>query len=221
MYVMHIDSERRVIVADKKQQRKRREHAYKLRALGVLLEIAESNDLIIKQLGGVTETRAFDLNGGLGTGFIIYLSIIIDVSKYAISRFALQLPWGDTSFRWLDDPVEIGAPWNVYRFPGTDALEFPRGVVMNHVAGLSRMWSRGEFVKGLLLGIGSNSIPDNFRHGSEIPAFIVVEDQFETPSLSPISLWTDRSAKFSTPLRNKPRRRLFEHANVEIHSTGE
>lgn len=201
---------------DKRRQRKMRELACRLRAVGVPLEIAEADeadDVIINQLNGVTENRAFDLNGGIGTGVIISLSIIMQSHGYAISRFALQLPWVDSSFRLLDDPVEIGATWNVYRFPGTDALEFPRESVINHVSGLSRTWSRGECVKGLLLGIGSNSIPDDFRHGSEIPAFIIVEDQFETRSQAPISLWTDRSAKSSTPLRNKPRRRLFERAD--------
>lgn len=202
---------------DEKRQNKRRELACRLRDLGVPLETPQPDGepgLIIRQQGGLTENRAFDLSCG-GTGFMIDLFLLFNKFRTAVAYFSLEVPWQDSSFRWLDDPVEIDAPWNVYRFPGTNALEFPRELVMNRVAGLSRMWSQGEFVKGLLLGFGSKSIPDNFRHGSLIPAFITVVDQFETPFSSSISLWTDRSARFSRYLRNKPRQRLFEHADVE------
>jgi hypothetical protein len=202
-------------MTDKRQKMRLAELACKLRAVGVPLEINRADDVSIHQLDGITENRAFDLNGGLGTGFIISLCIVSKVNKFAISRFSLQLPWRDSSFHWLDDPFEINSPWGVYRLPGTDALEFPREAVINHTARLSRMWSRGDFVKGLLLGVASESIPDSFHHGSEIPAFIIVEDQFEIRSSAAISFWTDRSAKFSVSSQNKVRRRLFEDADGE------
>jgi hypothetical protein len=195
---------------------KRRDIAYKLRRRGVPLEIPEPHEvprLIIRQQGSLTENCAFDLDCG-GTGFIINLYILINKFKTAIDYFELDVPWRDATIRWLDDPVSIGALFNVYRFPGTGALEFGRESVINHMAGSTRTWSKGQCVQGLLLGFGSDSISNDFRHGSNIPAFIRVVDQFRTPYNLSISLWTDRSTNVSKALKNKPRRKLFESADV-------
>jgi hypothetical protein len=202
---------------DKWKQRKMQELACKLRSLEVPLEIPEANresELIIWQVGGLLETRAFDLDCG-GTGFTIELSITIGINRFAISHFALELPWDDSSIRWLD-PVEIAPSLNVYRFPGTGGLELSSKDVINHFADLTRMWSRGQSLQGLLVGIGSEPIPNDFGHGRSIPGFITVVDQFESVFRSPISLFADRSWRFAKHTRKKPRRRsLFECRDVD------
>jgi hypothetical protein len=221
MYVLHVMyvhamGQEGDVMSEERRQKRRHGIACWLRDSGVPLEIpraAGQENFIIRQQGGLAESRAFDLDGG-GTGFIVDLEIIYCKNKLTIDHFLLEVPWQESTFRWLDDPIKIDAPWNNYRFPGKNPLEFPREVGLNHVAGLTR--SKGQVAEGLLLGFGSASIPCDFTHGKVIPAFVTIFDKFDNACSCTISLWADRSAKFSKPLRNKPRPRLFDHADVEV-----
>jgi hypothetical protein len=154
------------------------------------------------------ESAAFDWFGG--TGFIIWLVITIELSGFAVSSFDLELPWTDT-IRLLEDPLEIDGASTVYRFGGRDSLEFNRDEVLNHRADVQRIMPRGSSLKGCLLGIGTQSIPEQFPHGATIPAFGKITDQYMNHYRSAISLWASRPEKLRRAARPKSqRKRLFE-----------
>jgi hypothetical protein len=163
-----------------------------------------SEGLSINLYGGVTESTAFDLCGG--TGFIIYLTITINLPGFAISAFGLELPWTG-EIRWLEDPLEIDGSSNVYRFGGRNLPEFERDRVLNHFAEVRLIHSRGSSLKGCLLGIGTVPIPDRFPHGAMIPGFVTVSDQYWREYRSSVSLWADRKQELLPALVQKSRGR--------------
>lgn len=191
--------------------------ARQIRAAGILIDIPEDgpdapsvplDGVLIRQTGAVFDSAAFDLAGG--AGFMLSLVITINLPCFAISSFDLEVPWGDT-VRFLEDPLQVDGTSEVYRFGGRDQLEFHREEVLNHYADVRRILPRGSSVTGLLLAIGHQGIPDDFRHGAYIPAFVTVYDQYSFKHRSPISLWADRSAKRRPTANPKAKRkRLFE-----------
>lgn len=193
------------------------ELARRLRAAGIRIHIPEDEPeappappegILVYQAGGVTESLAFDFYGG--AGFIVSLIITPNLSGFSISAFHLELPWEDT-IQWLSDPLDNNAASTGYRFGGQGGLEFDRDQVLNHHADIRRIIPRGVSLSGLLLGFGSGSIPDRFRHGAMIPAFISITDQYMCKSRSPVTLWADRSARLSPATRpTRRRKRLFE-----------
>jgi hypothetical protein len=174
--------------------------ARRIRAAGRPIYIAEDDaevrgipcdGLRVRQTGGVMESQAIDCSGG--TAFILNLSITINLPKFAISDFGLEPPWESNSFYWLEDPLQIDGTSRYYRFGSRDLPEFERGQVINHRADVRRVFSPGDSLKGFLLGYGFDSIPEQFRHGTMVPAFIVVHDQFGREHRSPIELQVVRN----------------------------
>jgi hypothetical protein len=169
-----------------------------------------SNDLKVYQQGGLIENVAIDF--GLGTGYKISLVITSNRPMFAISRFALILPWEQTCFYWLEDPLVIDGQSHCYRFAGQDIQEFERNQVINHYADVTHTFSRGESVRGYLLGMGHDSIPLEYSHGASILAFLVIFDQFAGEFGVPVKLWADRmNTKRPRKRPGVPRRgRLFD-----------
>jgi hypothetical protein len=174
--------------------------ARRIRAAGRPIYIAEddgearcipSDGLLIYQTGGVNESRAIDYSGG--TAFIIYLVISINLPNFAISAFGLDLPWKNDFVSWLEDPLQIDGSSRCYRFGGKDIPEFERHHVINNYADVTRILSLGKSLKGFLLGWSLDPIPEQFRHGMMIPAFVVVYDQLFREFRAPVELWADRS----------------------------
>ena len=122
------------------------------------------------------DSQAIDCSGG--TAFILSLSITINLPKFAISAFGLEPPWKNDSFCWLEDPLQIDGTSRCYRFGSRDLPEFDRRQVINHRANATRIFSSGESLKGFLLGYGFDSIPEQFRQGTMIPAFVIIYNQF-------------------------------------------
>ena len=50
-------------------------------------------------------------------------------------------------------------------------------------------------MEGLLLGLGSEPIPEVFSHGRMILAFVDIYDQFARMCRVPVKLWADRSTR--------------------------
>ncbi len=101
-----------------------------------------------------------------------------------IGDFRLELPWTDADTQWLDLGVSQRHS-DRYCFPGGVGPEFEKELVINHFAGLSRKFRRGDFLQGFLLGFSSGAIPDNIRMGAQVDGFIAVTDQFDVPGLFP------------------------------------
>ena len=187
--------------------------ARRIRAAGRPIHIPEddgearyiaSSDLRVYQTGGVTESTAF--NFGAGTGFKILLVVTNSRSAFSISRFELELPWKEDCLQWLEDPLVIDGPSRCYRFVGPYTLEVERNQVINHHADVTRTFSRGESVKGFLLGYGFEAIPPGFPHGVMIPAFLNIYDQLGHKFQQTVKLWADRSTKKLRNTRCVPRK---------------
>jgi hypothetical protein len=203
--------------------------ARQIRDAGIQVHIGEddeeksrnsSSGLLIRQVNGQLDSRAFDLRGA--TAFIIDVVITFKISGFAFAGFDLKLPWNGP-FRWLDEPVEVVDYPAVYRFGGRYAPEFEKDEVLNHRADVQRIWSQGDSLKGVLLGIGDEPIPEQVKHGMMIPVSLTVYDQFWQEYHSSISLWADRSEKLR-PARSVISRRGrlfdrpdpgFEHASLD------
>jgi hypothetical protein len=164
-----------------------------------------SEDLRVRQTGGLIESTAFDW--GAGTGFKINLVVTSKVSGFAVSHIELEVPWKLTYFWWLEDPVVVDGPWRCYRFVGNEVLEFKRELVINHRLQVTRPFSAGESVEGFLLGIGCDPIPAEFCQGRTIPALLVLYDQFARPYRTSVDLWADRTTKNLRPRRSSARRK--------------
>jgi hypothetical protein len=182
--------------------------ALRIRAAGRPIFIAEvdgearsipCDGLRVRQTGGVMDSQAIDCSGG--TAFILNLSITINLPKFAISAFGLEPPWKNDSFYWLEDPLQIDGTSRCYRFGSRDLPEFDRGQVINHRANATRILSSGESLNGFLLGYGFDSIPEQFRHGMMIPAFVIVYNQFGHEHRSLVELQAVRNRTRSQVLR--------------------
>lgn len=178
------------------------ELARRLRAGGVEVDVPEDNpqvssvallDVLIRQTGGIIESTAYDYLGG--TGYMLFLRITVNIERFAISSFGLEVPWDDETIWFLDDPRELDGS-EVYRlWAGGGPIEFDRDQVINHYADVRHMIPRGKSITGLLLGMGMAEIPEEYKHGTSIPAMLTIFDQNRQKYLSPVSLWADRSER--------------------------
>ena len=71
---------------------------------------AVPSGLLIRQVGGIIESSAFDLDCGCGTGYSLNLHIAVDLPVFSIWHWRLDLPWEDHQFQWLTDPSEQEVP---------------------------------------------------------------------------------------------------------------
>jgi len=83
-------------------------------------------------------------------------------------------------------------------------LAMARNEVINHRLRVTKQFSSGESVTGYLLGLGQNAIPEAFPHGSMIPAFVILYDQFGRAFRTGVELWTDRTEQGPPPSRFSP-----------------
>jgi hypothetical protein len=189
-------------------------YARRIRSAGRAIHIPEDDGevryipsyaLRVYQTGGIIESAAFDF--GAGTGFTINLVVTSRVSGFAVSHIEFELPWEHTHVQWLEDPKVIDGPSRCYRFFGNQTLEFERNLVLNHRLKRTHRFSAGESAEGLLLGLGSEPIPEVFSHGKMIPAFVVIYDQFARMCRVPVELWADRSTRQIRPARSGARRK--------------
>jgi hypothetical protein len=186
--------------------------ARRIRAAGIPIFIGEDDEepsrnppigLLVYQEGVATESRAFDFYGA--AGYIIRAVVTVNLPKFAIAGFGLELPW-KSYVRWLEDPREIDSHSIVYRFGGREFQDFGRSEVLNHRADVRHIWSRGESLKGYLLGVGNDPIPEQYQHGVIIPAFLIIYDQFSREYRSSVSLWAERNGKSGRHARSEVRR---------------
>ena len=188
--------------------------ARRIRSTGIPIFIEEddgavpqipSNGLLIYQAGNPLGSRAFDFHGA--AAYILEVVITFNLPQFAISYFTLELPYKGM-VHWLPDPLEyFDTKLKDYVFRGQYPLIIPRGRVLNHLADVRRVYSRGDSLKGELLGIGDGPIPENFKHGATILAFLTVTDQFGREYRSAVSLWADRMERLSQRKRAETWRR--------------
>jgi len=201
----------------KKVRQQREMLARRLANNGVPLTIERDDEdagLLMRQIGGLLENCAFDLRGGIA-GFIVSMSITIKQNTFAIADILLELPWTDRALSLIEDPLESGVQNESYQFPGNYTLAFDREVVINHFVNVQQLLPKGKTIEGLLLWVGSESIPDAFVHGASFPARVVVVDQYNNRFPHEATLWSDRSGRrVREKVKERSRTPLFARRDV-------
>lgn len=186
--------------------------ARRIRAAGRPIFIAEDDGearsiacdgLRVRQTGGQMESCAVECAGG--TAYILNVVITNRLPTFAISAFGIQTPWPTEYFRWLEDPLLIDGHSRRYRFGVEQVQDFERDQVINHYADVRQILPCGHSLSGFLLGIGYETIPERFRHGMMVPAFVMVYDQFGRPHRSPVELQA---------IRNRTRPRILRKSTL-------
>jgi hypothetical protein len=181
----------------------------RLRENGVALSgdsIQQKEVLLMRQIGGPGESRAFDQGTG-GTGYILTCNILVLSDNLAIKGIFLEPVYGGQSITLLTDPVERAAGFSGYRFCGRNGKilsEIDRAEVLNHrLIRPSGLLSRGAPLQGFLLWFGMEEMPDAFKHGGELPATVTFVDQFDTLYPFQVNLKIDRRNKWSPAKRTE------------------
>ncbi len=123
---------------------------------------AASRGLSLHQTGTTLDTTVFDLDSG-GTGYMLCLAICNDSDRtlrHAEAR--LKLPWWEPRIRWLSDPARQVPRQFTYEFPGSSLVGIERDAVLNHRLGKTKIFP-GDSLEGLLLGLGEETIPDEYQ----------------------------------------------------------
>jgi hypothetical protein len=202
-------------------------YARRMRAGGIPLYIEEDDEdgprargegLLIETVGGAIENMVFDIPP-YQAGYIISIRVTVNLSRFAVSDFGLDLPWEDHFFRFLQDPLECGIHPPLYTFPGRHGDEYMRDLGLNHYADATRMLPRGQSIDGCLFAVGT-SMPNRIEHGEMAPAIVTVFDQFNCRYPAPVTLWALRSEKVNPKPRMKPPRKvLFDESDLDIGHT--
>lgn len=174
-------------------------------------ENADSGKVHLSQVGGVTESSAFSFTCGI-TGYILSIALSTEIRRgITICGWELRSPILTTLLNWLPDPRESTPPEREYRFP-VSGLAFDRDVVINH----RKRLKPGQCLEGFLLGIASERIPAEFKHGMEIEATVSLMDQLNRRFSFAVSLWINRSYEMRRQhSARKPRARLFDSPNID------
>lgn len=171
--------------------------------------IPEENAKVeICQVGGVHESTVFELPDGR-TGYILDLEITNQTTKTIYcSDTELRTQWEDASFDWLPDPEDTGRTVSYfvkkngrrervdivsecYCFSGSEQLEYPRELVLNHVLLKGCALQPGYPLKGLLLAIGG-PMPRGLRHGQWLEPTLALIASDHREYTAEIQLWTQR-----------------------------
>lgn len=191
------------------------ELARRLRKQGVWLDIPEddsehsrtlTNGLYITQ-NGTCHIRSIN---EIQSAYIFDLHVASKCSwPFQISKVEVEFPWGNVPIDWLPEPDKTDVRGVGYKFPSKDPLEFERKVVINNYVGCHRKLRRGDFVAGLLLGIGEQ-VPDG-AGPSPTTAFLRVYDQFDEKYEVSLLVFIDRPDKGTRKnLKKEMRKPLLE-----------
>jgi hypothetical protein len=130
--------------------------------------------LSVFQNSNFVETNVFDLESG-GTGYILSVMVHNESDQVVqLQAFRLEIPWWENSFRWLQDPFRESPRQYTYSYPAPGPAGFERDVVLNHRLGDQGRIMPGDWLEGLLLGVGDEPIPEEHcdRQRIEMPLSI-------------------------------------------------
>jgi hypothetical protein len=142
---------------------------FELRSLGVPLDEdlleemgAACRGLEIYQAGTILENAVFDLDSG-GTGYMLAVAIYNGSGQILRPQGPrLELAWPESHFRWLENPFGKVPREYTYSFPPPGPAGFDRDAVLNHRLRPGSKLYPGDWLEGLLLGVGQASVPDQY-----------------------------------------------------------
>ena len=138
---------------------------------------AACHRLSIFQTATCRETRIFDLDSG-GMGLMVSLAISNDSRRNLwLQEFRVDIPWWEPHFQWLEDPARKAPREFSYSFPPLGPTGFERDIVLNHRRRRNGFLGPGDSMEGLLLGVGQEPIPGNYRDCQPLDLRVWVFDQ--------------------------------------------
>ncbi len=114
-----------------------------------------------------------------------------------IREFRVEIPWWEPQFRWLEDPLGKVPREYTYSFPDPGPVGFERHVVLNHRLGRKGRLYPGDCPEGLLLGVGQEPIPSNYRHRQSLEMRVWVYDEKGGRFGADITFLVDREAQLA------------------------
>jgi hypothetical protein len=138
---------------------------------------AASRGLSLIQIGTSIESGTFDLIPG-GTGYMLSVAICNDSNcDISLHDLRLKIPWSEPQFHWLEDPLHKVPREFVYSFPEGGPMGFDRDVVLNHRIDQQGKLYPGDCLEGLLLGVGQERAPVEYRDRQRVQTRLSVFDE--------------------------------------------
>jgi hypothetical protein len=160
------------------------------------------------------------LDAQYGGTFLMIRAIISNDSPRVIqlNQCRIKLPWHDSEFRLLEDPWRKMPREHSYSSPNVPTLSFEREVVLNHRFGHEGRLNPGDSLDGMILGVGSQVIPDQYHDRQEVDVqLVIIDGQGKMYKESPRVLLNrseelrrQRKARERACARNRPGRKLIK-----------
>ena len=142
---------------------------FELRSLGIPLdeEVLQGLDaacrgLAIYQAGTNIENSIFDLDSG-GAAYMLAVAICnVSDQILRLQEPRLEMAWPEPHFRWLENPLAKVPREYFYSFPPPGPAGFDLDAVLNHRFRPGCKLYPGNWLEGLLVGVGGASVPDQY-----------------------------------------------------------
>ena len=176
--------------------------AFQLRSGGIPLdeEVLESIEaacrgLSIHPAGNMPDTRIFELDSG-GWGLMVSLAIHNDSPRILwLNEFRPEIPWWEPRFRWLEYPLGKVPREYTYSFPDPGPVGFEPDDVLNHRLGRKGRLCPGDWIEGLLLGVGQEPMPSDYQDRQLLVMRLWVFDERGSKFGADIKLLVERWAQ--------------------------
>jgi hypothetical protein len=166
--------------------------------LSVAVTEVEKERVEIEQVGGIHESRLFELQDGR---FACMADIAVTnqtARTIDLVDVEMRASWDDSVFEWLK-PLQVksqagakrGRRHAVYQFPRDCGPQWEYGEVINHHLVELRKLPGKRRLEGLLLGIGG-LMPAGLRHGQWLDMHLTIIGSDHTEYATTIRLWTER-----------------------------
>jgi hypothetical protein len=177
-----------------REREKGQELERRIRAAGIPIVTEakeEAPELLIRQDFGAYESTVFDLAGA--AGLILPLQITVNVPIFVLAGVAISLDrYPNLWFRPLDENPRD--EWPHYAFYGRSELKFDRSETINRFVAAPREFRRGQVLRGLLLALSNDPLPEEIAFGETLRGALTIYDQFECKHVAKFALQADRSA---------------------------
>jgi hypothetical protein len=156
---------------------------------------AACRGLAIYQSPNIPDTGIYDLDSG-GTGYMV--TIAFHNNSPGIlgpHECRLEIPWREPCFRWLEDPLGKIPREYTYSFPDPGPVGFERDIVLNHRLGRKGRLCPGDWMEGLLLGVGQEPMPSDYQDHQGIKMRLCVFDEHGNRFGADIKFLVNRQGK--------------------------
>ena len=137
---------------------------------------AASHGLDIQVSDEFNETMILDAEFG-GT-FVMIRTVICNVSSRIIrlDKCRIEMAWDDPDFRLLEAQRRRVPGESIYLSPREPSYAFDYNAVLNHRFGSQGKLNPGDFLDGLILGVGSEAIPYHYQDGQRVDVELTIWD---------------------------------------------